>query len=135
MVDSTREMVRTALAPGWWSGLIDEARTTVVDHESSEAARVSAIARLAALDPAGCHEVLAKVLESREPPAVQLAGVRAIAESESPAVAGILLSRLRGFEPSVRNAAIGRCSDVLSGRRHCSRSSAAMHRRAGWVRV
>ncbi len=88
-------------------GMIDEARTTVVDHESSEAARVSAIARLAALDHARCHEVLAKVLESREPPAVQLAGVRALAESESPAVAGILLSRLRGFEPTIRNAAIG----------------------------
>jgi len=88
-------------------GLIHEARNVVVDSQVPETARLSAIARLAVLDPARCHEVIAKVLESREPPAVQLAGVRALAESESPAVAGILLSRLRGFEPAIRSAAIG----------------------------
>ena len=89
------------------AGMVGETRTSVVDHEIPEAARLSAIGRLAVLDPARCHEVIAKVLESREPPAVQLAGVRALGESESPAVAAILLSRLRGFEPAVRSAAIG----------------------------
>ena len=52
------------------------------------------------------HAVLVKLLEAREPVAVQVAAVRALAESDSVEVARILLPRLRGFEPSVRTAAI-----------------------------
>ena len=49
---------------------------------------------------------LVKLLEPRQPLTVQLASVRALAEGQAAAVAQILLSRLRGFEPSVRAAAI-----------------------------
>ena len=88
------------------AGLLDETRTLVLDDRTPEAARVAAIANLGVLDPADSHVVLVKLLEPRQPLAVQLASVSALAEGQAPAVARILLSRLRGFEPSVRAAAI-----------------------------
>jgi putative heme-binding domain-containing protein len=86
--------------------LIEEARSAVLDNSSSDATRGAAIARLGLLDPRDSRALLARVLEPREPAAVQVAAVRALAESESPEVAKVLLSRLRGFEPSVRTSAI-----------------------------
>ena len=66
----------------------------------------AAIARLGTLDPVESPIVLVKLLEPREPLAVQVAAVRTFAESDSAEAARILLPRLRGFEPSVRTAAI-----------------------------
>ena len=86
--------------------LIDETKSTVLDNLSPEATRAQAIERIGVLDPGESPIVLVNVLEPREPVAVQVAAVRALAESESPEVAKILLSRLRGFEPSVRTGAI-----------------------------
>jgi putative heme-binding domain-containing protein len=86
--------------------MIEEAKSTVFDNHSPETARALAIARLGVLAPSESHLVLARVLEPREPLAVQDAAVRALAESESDEVAKILLSRLRGFEPTVRAGAV-----------------------------
>ena len=58
---------------------------------------MAAIAQLGVLDPRESQVVLARVLEPREPLAVQVAAVRALAESESPEVAKILLSAAAGI--------------------------------------
>ncbi len=88
------------------AGLVGETRATVFDERAAEAARVGAIARLVRLEPAESGLLLVKLLEPREPLAVQVAAVRALAESDSSEVAKLLLARLRGFEPSVRTAAV-----------------------------
>jgi putative membrane-bound dehydrogenase-like protein len=86
--------------------LIDDTNAAVRDDHRPAASRAQAIALLAMLDPANSHLILARLLEPREPLAVQVAAVRALAESESAAVSEMLISRLRGFEPSVRSEAI-----------------------------
>ena len=86
--------------------LIDDTKSAVLDNLRPESTRAQAIERIGVLDPRESSVVLVNVLEPREPVAVQVAAVRALAESESPEVAKILLARLRGFEPSVRTGAI-----------------------------
>ena len=86
--------------------MIDETKAAVLDDHAPEVARVAAIARLAVARPRGSPGVLVKLLEPREPVAVQVAAVRALAETDSAEAAKILLPRLRGFEPSVRTAAV-----------------------------
>jgi putative membrane-bound dehydrogenase-like protein len=86
--------------------MIESAKSAVLDSRRPDAIRALAIAQLGVLNPRESQVVLARVLEPREPLAVQVAAVRALAESESPEVAKVLLSRLRGFEPSVRAGAI-----------------------------
>ena len=86
--------------------MIEDARAAAFDGHRSTIARAGAIALLGVLDPAQLHKLLANLLEPREPVEVQVAAVRALAESESPEVAEILQSRLRRFEPRVRTEAI-----------------------------
>ncbi len=88
------------------AGLVAETRATVFDEHAPEAVRAGAIARLVRLEPGDSGTDVVKLLEPREPLAVQVAAVRALADSDSAGVAKILLARLRGFEPSVRTAAV-----------------------------
>ena len=87
--------------------MIGAARTTVLDERASETARAGeAVVRLVLLDPVESGSVLVKLLDPREVPAVQVSAVRGLAEIGSADAGGILLPRLRGFEPSVRAAAV-----------------------------
>jgi putative membrane-bound dehydrogenase-like protein len=88
--------------------LVRRARAAALDERASESARVQAIADLSTIDPAGSIAVLPLLIEPRQPLAVQVAAVRSL--TDSPAadadVAGLLLDRLRRFEPAVRAAAV-----------------------------
>ena len=86
--------------------MVDETRKAVLADGAREQSRVAAIARLGTLDPAGSPAILFKLLEPREPVAVQVAAVRALAETDSAEAALTLVPRLRGLEPLVRSAAI-----------------------------
>jgi putative heme-binding domain-containing protein len=61
---------------------------------------------LAAIDPAGSRDVLLERLAPQQPSAVQVAALEALAEGRSTNLADIIMPRLRGFEPTVRTAAV-----------------------------
>ena len=103
----------------------------MLDERASETARAEAVARLVLLDPVESGSVLVKLLDPREPPAVQVSAVRGLAEIGSADAGGILLPRLRGFEPSVRSAAVQTMLSRADWTRR-SRPSAAMVGRAAW---
>ena len=100
------------------AGLIERTTTVICDEHAPEAVRAAAIARLATLEPHLTGVDPGKLLEPREPLAVQIAAIRALGESDSAHVGPFLVARLRGFEPSVRSIAI---QTLLS--------------RAGWTRA
>jgi putative membrane-bound dehydrogenase-like protein len=89
------------------AGLLGRARTTALDDRASEIARANAIAVLDTIEPDRSRELLVTLLEARQPLAVQVAAVRALAECRGEDIAALLLVRLRGFEPAVRAAAVG----------------------------
>jgi putative membrane-bound dehydrogenase-like protein len=86
--------------------LIQDARKRALDGKTTESARVEAIDHLSTLDAAGSSLVLWELLDPRQPLTIQIAAVRALAESQSADMADRLLPRLRGFEPQVRTTAV-----------------------------
>src|SRR5262249_30406584 len=86
--------------------LVRQARTRMLDLGASESARSGAIAVLSGLDPEESRSVFLSLLEPRQPLAVQVAVVQALAQSRSADLAELLLPRLLAFEPSVRAAAV-----------------------------
>ena len=86
--------------------LVKRARARAQDEKTPESALLGAIEMLSAIDPDGSRGVLLERLAPREPRAVQIAVVRALAEARNAEAAEILLPRLRAFEPAVRAAAI-----------------------------
>jgi putative heme-binding domain-containing protein len=87
-------------------GLAGRSRATALDELAPESARVQAIEVLSTIDPDATRGVLLDLLEPRQPLGVQTAAVRALAVGHGGDVATLLLSRLRGFEPVVRAAAV-----------------------------
>jgi putative heme-binding domain-containing protein len=85
---------------------LNRSRTTALDDRTPDPARVQAIAVLSAIDPDRSCALLANLIEPRQPLTVQVAAVQALGESHQADVAALLLGRLRGFEPSVRAAAV-----------------------------
>ena len=86
--------------------LLERARTRNLDPRTLEAGRLGAIEVLSAIDPDASRAGLLDLLEPRQPRAVQVAVVQALSEGVSANLPEVLLPRLRGFEPSVRAAAV-----------------------------
>ena len=86
--------------------LVQRAKSRVQDELTPEGAVRDAIDVLSTIDPDGSRELLLERLTPRQPLAVQVALVQAMAEGRSADVPDILLPRLRAFEPAVRAAAI-----------------------------
>ena len=86
--------------------LLERARTRNLDNRTPEPARLGAIEVLSAIDPDASRAVLLDLLEPRQPRAVQVAVVQALSDGVSANLPEVLLPRLRGFEPSVRAAAV-----------------------------
>ena len=76
-----------------------------LDPVTPEPTLLEAIEVLGTIDPEGSRGVLVDQL-ARGSRAVQVAAVRAMGEDRNADVPGILLPRLRAFEPSVRSVAI-----------------------------
>ena len=88
------------------SRLVEEARKRLQDAHTAEPELLGAIATLGSIDPEGSRDDLLALLAPRQPISVQVASVRALSEGRSAELPGLLLPRIRGFEPSVRAAAV-----------------------------
>jgi putative membrane-bound dehydrogenase-like protein len=99
---------RAAAGPGasLAARLVEQARMRTLDPATPEPALLTAIEVLATIDPEGSRGIVVDQLAPRRSLAVQVAAVRAMAEDRNADVPGILLPRLRAFEPSLRSAAI-----------------------------
>jgi putative heme-binding domain-containing protein len=86
--------------------IVQRAVTRAKDERTPERVVRDAIDVLSTIDPDGSRAVVLERLAPRQPLAVQVAVVQAMAEGRSASVADILLPRLRAFEPAVRTAAI-----------------------------
>jgi putative membrane-bound dehydrogenase-like protein len=86
--------------------LIEQARKTAADSSASEPRRRQAAQLLGCVPFAEARETLAALLDPRQPPAVQTAAVRALADYAEAAVADLLLARWPQFAPEVRQHAI-----------------------------
>src|SRR5262249_11757721 len=86
--------------------MVRPARMGALGPRQAEAVLLDAIDVLGTIDPEGSRGVLVDQLAPQRSLAVQVAAVRAMAEDRDADVPGILLPRLRAFEPSVRSAAI-----------------------------
>jgi len=82
-------------------------KSQAADTAADEAARTTAIEFLGCLPPAESLEVLSELVNPREPPAVQIAAVRALSNSSSPEIQGVLLERWGQAPPDVRTEVIG----------------------------
>ena len=85
--------------------LFDRARHTAADAAAKERARVEAVALLAHLPPGEAEPLLADLLAPRQPPAVQVAALRALSARPGRAAADVLLARWSELRPAVRPAA------------------------------
>ena len=86
--------------------LVQRASTIALDAQSPEPLREEAIAVLGGIDPDKSRAVLIELLAPQQPLAVQVTAVRALVESRSGNLPDLLLPRMRGFEPSIRAAAV-----------------------------
>lgn len=87
--------------------LLDEAAAAAVNGKASIVDRSQAIQLLAHAELTASMPTLGTLLEARQPPAIQLAVVRAVRSTRSAEVPGLLLERWSGYTPAVR-------SEVLS---------------------
>jgi putative membrane-bound dehydrogenase-like protein len=95
------------LAPGTGAGeivagLVRAARETALDGARPAAARAEAARTLALGSFAPESEVLARLLDPREPQEVQLAALGALARFDAPAVARVIISRWGALGPAAR---------------------------------
>jgi putative membrane-bound dehydrogenase-like protein len=86
--------------------LISRVKTTALDERAAEPARIQAIESLSVLNAVDSLAVARELLEPRQPLAVQIAAVRALANGHTDDVAVLLLTRLPQFQPAVRTAAV-----------------------------
>lgn len=82
-------------------------KTTATDTTADEAARRSAVDFLGCVPIEESLDVLAALIDPAEPPAIQIAAVRALANSSSPKVLSVLLDRWPQTPPDVRTEIIG----------------------------
>jgi putative heme-binding domain-containing protein len=87
------------------SALSENSRRLALDAEAAESDRVVAIGVVGSLPRSEAGETFSELLEPRQPQAVQIAAVRALADSGGPEAGGLILERIRGFAPAVRSAA------------------------------
>ncbi|HYE99401.1 MAG TPA: PVC-type heme-binding CxxCH protein [Planctomycetota bacterium] len=92
--------------------LLDEARRTAADPDAPLARRVQAIGLLRHDDVDRARDVLAPLLEARQPDAVQRAAVRALGGSGAERAGAALIDAWRSCSPAVR----GDVLDLLLGR-------------------
>ncbi|MBL8849606.1 MAG: CehA/McbA family metallohydrolase [Planctomycetaceae bacterium] len=97
---------------------------TAADANAGDAARIAAIDFLGCVPLDLSRDVLAELVHPHEPPAVQIAAVRALAGSNSPEVLTLLLERWPQTPPDVRTEVIGamlardeRCREFLEAMR------------------
>ncbi len=86
---------------------IDQSLATAEDNQTGVDARVAAVAFLGAVPLDQSQGTLSRLLDPREPPAVQIAAVNALSNSADPEVADLLMERWREYPPEVRAAVIG----------------------------
>ncbi len=94
------------------ASVLADAERTARDDTAPEDKRRDAIELLAYAEFARTKTLLLTSLEARQPQAVQLAAVRALAGTRDRAVPDLLLERYRGFTPAVRAEVI----EALLGR-------------------
>jgi putative membrane-bound dehydrogenase-like protein len=87
------------------ASLIAQAKETAGDDTKPIADRVAAVHVLASAVLEDVKSLLTTLLESRQPPQVQVAAIETLARSSEPGVAGVLLEAWKGFSPSVRATA------------------------------
>lgn len=90
----------------WLARLLDNARRTSTNEQSSESDRVGAIQLLSCGPFVSTRETLMSLLEPRHPQAVQLAAVRALSDYSEPDIAELLLRSWRQYAPDVRSEAL-----------------------------
>ena len=88
------------------SGFLEQAVRTAADSSKTPAQREQAIAMLGHGSFERSKPTLTTLLDARQPPAVQMAAVRALAGFADGAVAEILLHAWRGYSPPVRGEAV-----------------------------
>jgi putative heme-binding domain-containing protein len=94
------------------NALLESARRTATDDGAAPASRAES-ARLLSLGPFDAvRDVLARLLDNREPVEVQLAALAALGRFNEPGVGELVVKRWTGFSPRVRAAAL----DVLFAR-------------------
>ena len=93
-------------------GLLEDARRIAVDGGRKPAERCEAARTLALGSFARGGEILARLLDSREPRSVQIAALAALSRFADAGVAGAVLKAWPGFSPRVRERAV----DVLLAR-------------------
>jgi putative heme-binding domain-containing protein len=86
--------------------LTEESRKTAIDDKAADADRVAAAEVLGILPLAESRDTFATLLEPRQPQALQIAAVRALADTGSPEAGALILEHMRGFAPAVRTAAV-----------------------------
>jgi putative membrane-bound dehydrogenase-like protein len=86
--------------------MVEEARDTARDEQSSEDSRRQAIALLSLAPPGSTRPDLVELLEPRHPAKVQVAALKALAEDGDSKLATLLIEKLAGFAPAVRAAAV-----------------------------
>ena len=86
---------------------VDEFRDVAADASAAEAQRRLAVGFLGCVPLEESLDVLAELIDAREPPAIQIAAVRALANSSSPEVQRVLLERWPQTPPDVRTEIIG----------------------------
>ena len=85
---------------------LEEAVRQALDEDATADQRQEAIALLAYAPYNVVAPVTAKLLDVRQPPALQTAAVQALAASQDPRVGAALLQEWKGFTPQVRKAAL-----------------------------
>ena len=92
--------------------LLRQATETIQSDSASTSQRLQAIQLVSHGRFSEVKETIAAVLDARQPPALQLAAVRALAGFEDADVAGVLIRAWRGYTPAVRREVL----EALFGR-------------------
>jgi putative membrane-bound dehydrogenase-like protein len=100
-------------AANWLERLLVKSAGLARDDNSSPDQRARAIALIGQGPADRMLTTLPGLLDSRQPPAVQAAAVRALASIDRPEVAAILLAPWTGYTPALRTEVVG----LLLGRR------------------
>lgn len=98
--------------------LLADSRNTATNSKAKPAARTEAIQTLGLSDFGSEEELFAELLESRQPPQVQLAALSTLGRFDEPAVAELLLEAWPRLSPKVR-----------------SRAAEALFSRPAWIRL
>lgn len=86
--------------------LLDRSLTTAADAKAAEPERLQAVRLLSCYPLERTRNVLAALLDPRQPPNLQVAAVRALADQPEAEIAPILLGGWTQYVPAVREAAL-----------------------------